>query len=151
VPPVRTFHNADDVTGQKPAVVVLRVNEENGRWVVVAMREGEAVSSMQAFELADLRARQAAGDRLYLEFLRVPALSTGLYVLPAGGTDPQKPHTEDEVYYVISGRARFTCEGREIAVRAGTTIYVAAGDAHRFSDIEEELVILVFFAPAEAV
>jgi mannose-6-phosphate isomerase-like protein (cupin superfamily) len=107
------------------------------------------VSSMQAFELADLRARQAAGGKLYLEFLRVPALSTGLYVLPAGATDPQKPHAEDEVYYVISGRARFTCEGQETAVQAGTTIYVAASDSHRFFDIEEELVILVFFAPAE--
>ena len=64
------------------------------------------MSSLQAFELSDLRARQAAGEKLYLEFLRVPALSTGLYVLPTGGTDPQKPHAEDEVYYVISGRAR---------------------------------------------
>jgi mannose-6-phosphate isomerase-like protein (cupin superfamily) len=107
------------------------------------------VSSLQSFELADLRERQSAGDSLYLEFLRVPALSTGLYVLPAGSTDPQKPHTEDEVYFIVSGRARFTCEGKEIAVQAGTTIYVAAKDAHRFHDVEEELVILVFFAPAE--
>ncbi|HKG24309.1 MAG TPA: cupin domain-containing protein [Thermomicrobiales bacterium] len=107
------------------------------------------MSSMQAFELADLQARQAASGNLYLEFLRVPALSTGLYVLPAGGTDPQKPHAEDEVYYVISGRARFTCEDQEIPVLAGTTIYVAANDAHRFHDIEEDLVVLVFFAPAE--
>jgi mannose-6-phosphate isomerase-like protein (cupin superfamily) len=107
------------------------------------------VSSLQSFELADLRAQQAAGGKLYLEFLRVPALSTGLYVLPAGATDPQQPHTEDEVYYVVSGRARFTCEGKEIAVQAGTTIYVAAKDEHRFHDIEEELAILVFFAPAE--
>jgi quercetin dioxygenase-like cupin family protein len=111
--------------------------------------KGDVVSSMQVFELADLRGRQAAGSKLYLEFLRVPALSTGLYVLPAGGIDPQKPHAEDEVYYVISGRARFTCEGKEIAVQTGTTIYVAAGDEHRFFDIEEELAILVFFAPAE--
>jgi mannose-6-phosphate isomerase-like protein (cupin superfamily) len=112
-------------------------------------RKEPVVSSMQSFELADLRARQAASGRLYLEFLRVPALSTGLYVLPAGGTDPQNPHTEDEVYHVISGRGRFTCEGQETTVQAGTTIYVAAKDAHRFHDIEEELVILVFFAPAE--
>src|SRR5215213_7346800 len=100
--------------------------------------EGGDMSSMQAFELADLQARQAASGKLYLEFLRVPALSTGLYVLPAGGTDPQKPHSEDEVYYIISGRSRFTCEDVEIAVQAGTTIYVAAGDTHRFHDIEEE-------------
>lgn len=107
------------------------------------------MSSMQSFELADLRTRQSAGNKLYHEFLRVPALSTGLYVLPAGSPDPQKPHSEDEVYYVISGRARFTCEGVEVPVNPGSTIYVAAGDEHRFHDIEEELSILVFFAPAE--
>jgi mannose-6-phosphate isomerase-like protein (cupin superfamily) len=110
---------------------------------------GLQMSTMQSFELADLRARHAEGNKLYHEFLRVPALSTGLYVLPAGSTDPQKPHSEDEVYYIISGRSRFTCEGVEISVEAGTTIYVAAGDAHRFHDIEEELSVLVFFAPAE--
>src|SRR5262249_27510533 len=143
------FHNADDATRREPAVVAWWKNVENVRRFVRANGKGGAVSSMQAFELADLRARQAAGDKLYLEFLRVPALSTGLYVLPAGGTDPQKPHTEDEVYYVISGRARFTCERQETPVRAGSTIYVAAGDAHRFHDIEEDLAILVFFAPAE--
>jgi mannose-6-phosphate isomerase-like protein (cupin superfamily) len=108
------------------------------------------MSTMLSFELADLRARQSAGNKLYHEFLRVPALSTGLYVLPAGGTDAQKPHGEDEVYYVISGRSRFTCEGVDIDVQPGTTIYVAAGDEHRFHDIEEELSVLVFFAPAEA-
>jgi mannose-6-phosphate isomerase-like protein (cupin superfamily) len=111
-------------------------------------REAE-MSTMQTFELADLRARRASGGKLYLEFLRVPALSTGLYVLPAGGTDPQKPHNEDEVYYIISGRAQFTCEGKQIPVQTGTTIYVAAKDAHRFHDIEDDLQILVFFAPAE--
>jgi mannose-6-phosphate isomerase-like protein (cupin superfamily) len=112
-------------------------------------RKEDDVSSMQAFELADLRNRQETGGRLYHEFLRVPALSAGLYVLAAGGADPQKPHTEDEVYHVIAGRARFTCEGQTIDVRAGTTIYVAAGDEHRFHDIAEELTVLVYFAPAE--
>src|SRR6266496_5315272 len=86
---------------------------------------------MDAFEIEQLLAERRQSQKAYLEFLRVPALSAGLYVLPAGGTDPQKPHTEDEVYYVVSGRARFTCEGKETPVRAGTTIYVAAGDSHR--------------------
>src|SRR5262245_60624294 len=104
---------------------------------------------MDAFELQPLLAERERTNRRYLEFLRVPALSAGLYVLPAGGVDPQKPHTEDEVYHVIAGRGRFTCEGQTIDVQAGTSIYVAAGDEHRFHDIAEELAILVFFAPAE--
>ena len=40
---------------------------------------------MQAFELAQRIAQQESGAKLYLEFLRVPDLSMGLYVLPAGG------------------------------------------------------------------
>ena len=33
---------------------------------------------------------------------------------------------------------------------AGSVIFVAAGVEHRFYDIAEELVVLVFFAPAES-
>lgn len=61
---------------------------------------------MEAFRIDDLVAQQAAGKRPYLEFLRHPSLSLGLYVLPAGGVDPQQPHNEDEVYYVVSGQGQ---------------------------------------------
>lgn len=101
---------------------------------------------MQSFELADLIERQAKGDGPYLEFLRVPALNCGLYVLPAGKPDPQQPHDEDEVYYVISGHGRFTCENEEIAAGPGSIIYVKAEAEHRFHSITEDLTILVFFA-----
>ena len=60
---------------------------------------------MQSFELTQLISQRESSNKLYLEFLKVPDLSMGLYILPAGGTDPQSPHTEDEVYYVLSGRA----------------------------------------------
>lgn len=95
----------------------------------------------------------AQSGKRYREFLRVPAMSAGLYVLPAGGTDHQKPHREDEIYYVMRGRARFQAvsegdkEDREVS--AGSIIFVAAEVGHHFYDITEELTILVFFAPAE--
>lgn len=104
---------------------------------------------MQAYEIAELAAEQAKSGGLYLEFLQVPALSMGLYVLAAGGTDPQKPHTEDEVYYVESGRGQIRVDGEDRMVQPGSLVYVAAGVEHRFHSIEEELRILVFFAPAE--
>ena len=104
---------------------------------------------MDAHELADLHARQAASGRAYLEFLRVPDLSAGLYVLPAGGTDPQQPHGEDELYFVVSGRARISVGDEDRAVSDGSTVFVGATVRHRFHDIEEELVILVVFGPAE--
>lgn len=104
---------------------------------------------MQAFNMSEIVSQQQGSGKAYLEFLRVPALSVGLYVLPAGGTDPQQPHTEDEVYYVVSGRGAIRVGDEDRAVEAGTTVYVAAHVEHRFHSISEELRILVFFAPAE--
>ena len=104
---------------------------------------------MDAFELADLETRRTATGRPYLEFLRVPALSVGLYTLEAGAVDGQSPHTEDEVYVVMSGGARVTVGDEARAVGPGSTIYVAAGVPHRFHDIAERLEILVVFAPPE--
>ncbi|MGA9473071.1 MAG: cupin domain-containing protein, partial [Terriglobales bacterium] len=86
-----------------------------------------------------------------------------VYVLGAGARDPQKPHREDELYYVVRGRARMQIGARESAehspvehspvehseVRAGSVIFVEAEREHRFYDITEELEVLVFFAPAE--
>jgi mannose-6-phosphate isomerase-like protein (cupin superfamily) len=104
---------------------------------------------MQVFELAEVaRQRQDAG-RLYQEFLRVPALSMGLYELPTGAADPQSPHAQDEVYYVTAGRARFTVGEQDQAVATGTIIYVPAGAEHHFHSIIADLSLLVFFAPAE--
>ena len=104
---------------------------------------------MQAYELAELISQRANSNKLYLEFLNVPDLSMGLYFLPAGGTDPQSPHTEDEVYYVVSGRAQILVGNESRAVQAGSVIYVEKNVAHRFHSIEDDLTVLVFFAPAE--
>jgi mannose-6-phosphate isomerase-like protein (cupin superfamily) len=101
------------------------------------------------FHIDDLARERAAKGKLYLEFLRVPALSAGVYVLPAGGTDPQKPHREDEMYYVVRGRARMKIGSEDAEVSAGSVIFVEAEREHRFYDIREELEVLVFFAPAE--
>lgn len=106
--------------------------------------------ALKSFSLGELSAAQATGERLYHEFLRVPAMSAGLYVLKAGGVDPQKPHAEDEVYVILAGRGKFVCEGETIVVEPGQTIYVPAGQEHRFFAIAEDLEILVIFAPAEA-
>jgi mannose-6-phosphate isomerase-like protein (cupin superfamily) len=85
----------------------------------------------------------------YLEFLRIPAMSAGLYVLPAGGADPQSPHNEDEMYYVVRGKARMKVGAESEPIGPGSVIFVEARVEHRFYEITEELVALVFFAPAE--
>lgn len=104
---------------------------------------------MDAFELTQLISQRKQSDKLYLEFLKVPDLSMGVYILSAGGTDPQSPHTEDEVYYVVSGKAQIQVADENRAVQAGSIVYVAKNVEHRFHSIEEELTVIVFFAPAE--
>ena len=104
---------------------------------------------MEAFEVTTLLAEHTRSSKLYLEFLRVPSLSMGVYRLPAGGVDAQSPHTEDEVYYVVSGRAQIRVGDEDRSVGGGSIVFVAAHVQHRFHTIEEDLTVLVFFAPAE--
>lgn len=104
---------------------------------------------MDTFELTALENQRAGSGLPYLEFLRVPALSMGLYTLEAGAVDGQKPHTEDEIYVVMTGRARITVEDEVRDVGPGSVVYVAATVPHHFHDITERLEILVVFAPAE--
>ena|SRR5215213_4244394 len=104
---------------------------------------------MQTYELTQLISQRETSIKLYLEFLKVPDLSMGIYVLSAGNTDPQLPHTEDEVYYIVSGRAKIKVADEDREVQAGSIVYVAKNVEHRFHSIEEELIVIVFFAPAE--
>jgi quercetin dioxygenase-like cupin family protein len=99
--------------------------------------------------VAEIGKQQSQSSKPYLEFLRVPAMSAGLYVLAAGATDAQRPHHEDEMYYVVRGKARFRAGDDDREVSAGSILFVAAEVEHRFYDITEELAVLVFFAPAE--
>ena len=104
---------------------------------------------MEAFELGDIMAHARKTGTLWTELIRHPTLSVGLYLLPGGGVDPQQPHTEDEVYYVVSGHGHITVGTEDRPVGPGSTIFVAAGETHRFHDFAAELTLLVFFAPAE--
>jgi quercetin dioxygenase-like cupin family protein len=98
---------------------------------------------VQTFDLNDLAAESERAEQRWREFLRVPSLSMGLYRLKAGQADEQRPHTEDEVYVVVSGKASFR------AVAPGSVIFVERAAEHRFVDIAEDLTVLVFFAPPE--
>jgi mannose-6-phosphate isomerase-like protein (cupin superfamily) len=93
---------------------------------------------------------QSLGEKRYQEFLRVPAMSAGIYVLPAGATDKQSPHKEDEIYYVVRGKAKMRLGREERSISQGDVIFVEKKLEHRFFEIDEELVLLVIFAPAES-
>lgn len=104
---------------------------------------------MQAWDLPTLDAARRDADQLYHEFLSVPDLSGGLYVLEAGAVDPQSPHTEDELYVVLAGRGRIVVGDETRPVGPGSVVFVAARVPHRFVDITERLEVIVVFGPAE--
>jgi mannose-6-phosphate isomerase-like protein (cupin superfamily) len=104
---------------------------------------------MDAFTLSDALDRQRAAGGPWVELISVPDLSFGLYVLPAGGADPQSPHTEDEVYVVLAGRASFTAGDDTVDCGPGDILFVPALVPHRFHDITDELRVVVAFGPAE--
>lgn len=102
---------------------------------------------MVAIETEVQRAKQSPEG--WAEFLRVPPMSVGVYVLPAGGVDRQSPHSEDEIYYVVRGRGRLRHGSVDSDAVPGEVLFVPARVEHRFHTITEELVLLVVFAPAE--
>jgi mannose-6-phosphate isomerase-like protein (cupin superfamily) len=102
----------------------------------------------EVIKFADLV--QSLGGKRYQEFLRVPAMSAGIYVLSAGATDKQSPHKEDEIYYVVRGKAKMQLGREDRFISQGDVIFVEKTLEHRFFEIAEELVLLVIFAPAES-
>ncbi len=105
-------------------------------------------SSWEVFDINAIRESLAGDEVQYEEFLRVPSLSCGVYHLPAGSKDMQTPHDEDEVYFVLEGRARMQVGDEMREVAAGNILYVRATETHSFFEIEEDMTLLVFFASA---
>nr|WP_206324099.1 cupin domain-containing protein [Streptomyces sp. HNM0574] len=99
--------------------------------------------------MEELEAERAAHEGAYLQFLRERNMSVGLYALDAGSTDPQKPHRQDEVYLVVSGRGAITVGEETTMVARGSVVYVPAGVPHRFHHISEDLRVMVVFSPPE--
>lgn len=100
---------------------------------------------MEHYELPTFRNDSAA----YIEFLRTTHMSAGIYRLSAGEEDTQSPHQEEEIYFVISGKAQFEAGESRRSVGAGDILFVPPAEPHRFHSIAEDLELLVVFAPPE--
>jgi len=104
--------------------------------------------SFLEFDQAELQTKygSAAG---YNEFLRRRGMSLGLFVLPVGAEDKQHPHTADEVYVVLEGRGTLRVVDQDVQVKPGSIISVDHGEEHHFTDVTEDLKMLVVFAPPD--
>src|SRR5436305_14190922 len=98
---------------------------------------------MDAFELGPLVDECGKRENRYLEFIRKPSMSVGLYMLAAGAVDGQSPDSEDEIYYVISGRGFIRVGDENQAVQAGPTVLVDAQVEQGFQSITEDKTIVV--------
>jgi mannose-6-phosphate isomerase-like protein (cupin superfamily) len=103
---------------------------------------------MQIIEGAGAFTPPGGNPNHWAEQFRVPRLSVGTYSIPAGGTDDQTPHGEDEIYVVTGGRAVLESGSGRAEVKAGSVIYVPAGESHTFAGVTDDLTLLVIFAPA---
>lgn len=104
---------------------------------------------MQLLRAAGHFAVREGEPNQYREHLRSADLSVGTYCIPVGGKDEQRPRNEDEIYVVRSGRARVVAETGAAEVGPGSVIFVPSGEQHHFTDVSEDLSVLVVFAPAE--
>jgi len=99
----------------------------------------------EIFSFEELSARVEGKEPAIYEFIRSSALSCMVYRLPAGSNDMQAPHLEDEVYFVVSGRAKMRIAGQEREVRPGNILFIRSTLDHSFFDIEEDLTVIAVF------
>jgi mannose-6-phosphate isomerase-like protein (cupin superfamily) len=83
-----------------------------------------------------------AGER-FAKVLEHGTLEIEIYA--PRGTDPQKPHTRDEVYFVHSGTGEFLNGTTRERIAPGDVLFVPAHVEHRFERFTDDLVVWVMF------
>jgi len=61
------------------------------------------------------------------------------------GSDPQKPHTGDEIYFVATGSGEYVCGQTRTRFNPTDVPFAAAGVAHRFENFNDDLIVWVLF------
>lgn len=83
-----------------------------------------------------------AGERFAL-VLRHGTMRTELYA--PRGHDPQQPHAQDELYFIISGAGDFLQAGTRHRFQPGDAFFVPAGQEHRFENFSNDFATWVVF------
>lgn len=65
------------------------------------------------------------------------------------GADPQKPHSRDEVYVVVSGSGDFVSGAGRGRFGPGDVLFVPAHEDHRFEQFTDDVVVWVMFYEPE--
>ena len=99
----------------------------------IHLKPGEALKRLEA---------EKSGAR-FIELFKHGTLSVELYA--PRGTDPQQPHTRDEVYFVACGAGLFWDGEKTEPFGPGDFLFVAAGQPHRFEEFSNDLAVWVMF------
>lgn len=75
--------------------------------------------------------------------------SLAIEIYAPQGTDPQQPHTRDEVYFVASGCGEYVCGETRKSFGPTDLLFAAAGVIHRFENFTDDLAVWVLFYGAE--
>jgi mannose-6-phosphate isomerase-like protein (cupin superfamily) len=81
--------------------------------------------------------------RFYAEIFTRGSLKLEVYA--PKGTDPQRPHGQDELYVVIKGEGEFILEDRRVKFSAGDALFAPAGAVHRFENFSDDFAVWVMF------
>lgn len=87
----------------------------------------------------------AAGGARYVTMFEHGRLELEYY--EPKGTDPQQPHTRDEVYFILAGSGWFVRGEERWRFQAGEVIHVSAGVPHRFEEFSEDFATWAIFSP----
>jgi mannose-6-phosphate isomerase-like protein (cupin superfamily) len=118
--------------------------------VVTVVREC-AMTKPLIVSFDDLKARLPAGPATeawpngiwFADALRHGSMSVELYA--PRERDYQRPHGQDELYVVVTGRGVFEREGDRVDYKPGDVIFVPAGAEHRFVDFTADFAAWVIF------
>jgi mannose-6-phosphate isomerase-like protein (cupin superfamily) len=101
-------------------------------------------SSARQIKLSDaLQAVPTKDGKAFALMFRHGSLNVEIY--SPKGTDPQKPHSRDELYIVASGTGWFFIAGKRMRFSPGDALFAAAGEVHRFEDFTDDLAVWVMF------
>lgn len=85
------------------------------------------------------------GDKgeCYFYPIKHGSMRVGIYA--PRGTDPQKPHDQDEIYIIQQGTGEFELDSEVMRFQPGDVLFVKAGATHLFKNFSDDFMTWVVF------
>lgn len=104
------------------------------------------VGRHRATAAESLKLLPGPGGERFVKILEHGTMEVEIYA--PQGTDPQTPHSRDELYFVVSGSGEFVNGRDRHPFGPGDALFVPAGVEHRFEDFTDDFATwVVFYGP----